>query len=369
MKLDPARVEGYLAARLGQAVHLRSITPLGSDDISSSSAPGGKVKRLKSFGYGKPLLLLYEMGGQEHRAVLGTVSRNSFGHEYRADRAANQILSYDTYNELPRHVQAADLGVLLPGGDLLSLAEADEFFLITEFVEGQLYAVDLQRLRDNGDCTSLDRARARSLASYLASIHRVKRDEPTLYQRRARDLIGSGEGLMGLVDSYPADYPLAGRARLQEIEKACLSWRWRLKEKGHRLAQVHGDFHPFNILFGEGVDFRLLDRSRGAWGEPGDDVSCLVINFLFFSLQRSGRLDTPFTELWDTFWDTYLEASGDQEILSVVAPYFAWRGLVVASPVWYQIEDQVRRAIFRFIERVLGEDEFDPASVHAYLAP
>ena len=35
---------------------------------------------------------------------------------------------------------------------------------------------------------------------------------------------------------------------------------------------MHGDFHPWNLLFREGVEFSVLDRSRGEWGEPADDV-------------------------------------------------------------------------------------------------
>ena len=46
---------------------------------------------------------------------------------------------------------------------------------------------------------------------------------------------------------------------------------------------MHGDFHTWNILFREGTDFSVLDRSRGEWGEWGeavDDVICLALNVL-----------------------------------------------------------------------------------------
>jgi aminoglycoside phosphotransferase (APT) family kinase protein len=44
---------------------------------------------------------------------------------------------------------------------------------------------------------------------------------------------------------------------------------------------VHGDFHPWNILFQNDCDFAVLDRSRGEWGDPADDVAPLTINYLF----------------------------------------------------------------------------------------
>lgn len=63
----------------------------------------------------------------------------------------------------------------------------------------------------------------------------------------------------------------------------------------------------------------------------------------------------------------YLEKSGDREILRVVAPFFAFRGLVVASPLWYPtLSDTVRQAIFAFVLGVLDTDSFDPTRVNAY---
>ena len=146
-----------------------------------------------------------------------------------------------------------------------------------------------------------------------------------------------------------------------------MEWRWKLKARSHRLRQVHGDFHPWNILFREGADFSVLDRSRGEWGDAADDVTCLTLNYLFFSLQRSGRLEGEFERLFRGFWDRYLERSGDAELLEVAAPFFAFRGLVMANPVWYPALDAgVRKKLFSFINNVLDSERFDPASANAY---
>ncbi len=365
--LNPSHVQHHLKEVIAPDVELVSLTPLGDTVTAVEETPTGKTRALKTFGYGQPVLVEYRRGGAAHKAVLRTRKPDPFGHEYRADRAAGMLLDYDTFNELPCHVRALDVGALTPAGQLVSLAHATEFYLLTEYVPGQLYAEDLQRLRDSGALTALDVDRAQTLARYLVNIHSTKKEDAVLYRRRIRDLVGSGEGIMGLTDSYPADFLPADPVWLEEVEKACVQWRWRLKAKTHRLSQVHGDFHPFNVLFSTGTTFRLLDRSRGAWGEPGDDVSCMTINYLFFSVQRSGRLDGAFARLWDAFWDVYLQGAHDEEILETVPPFFAWRALVVASPVWYNVKDSVRHAIFRFAERVLAEPRFDPARVNDYL--
>lgn len=103
------------------------------------------------------------------------------------------------------------------------------------------------------------------------------------------------------------------------------------------------------------------------YGDPADDVTCLTANYIFFSMQRSGRLEGGFDDLFLRFWDRYLERTGDHEILEVVAPYFAFRGLVMASPVWYPtLPETVRRKLINFILAVLDRPAFDPREVNTY---
>jgi hypothetical protein len=91
------------------------------------------------------------------------------------------------------------------------------------------------------------------------------------------------------------------------------------------------------------------------------------MNYVFFSLQRSLRLDGNLESLFRRFWDRYLTQSSDAAMLRVAAPFFAFRGLVMASPVWYPTMDEsVRVRLFNFIRNVLSEAEFNPAEVNRY---
>ena len=108
--------------------------------------------QLKTYGYGKPVLIHYRVGDQERRSVLRTMAPNAFGHERRADRAAGLLLSYDTFNDLERHVRALDLGVLRADGQLASLDPGEEFFLLTDYATGVLYAEDLKRSVQDRPC-------------------------------------------------------------------------------------------------------------------------------------------------------------------------------------------------------------------------
>jgi hypothetical protein len=358
IELRTEAVECYLKSLLGQQVTVNSLTPLGG--VLEKGA-------VKNYGYGTPVRVNYQSAaGKHHVAVLHTMTPAPFGHEHMSDRARELLWENSAFNHLPRHVQSLDVGGFQPDGKIVSLGRVEEFCLLTEYAEGQGYFLDLERIRDGGLLSSSDQARADALCDYLVDIHRVRRDEPGLYLRRIRELVGDGECIMGLTDCY-AGHPFFPPDLLEEIEHLCVSRRWRLKAYTHRLRQVHGDFHPWNILFGDGAEFRLLDRSRGEYGDPADDVTCLTGNYLFFSLQRSGRLEGAFESLFLRFWDRYLEKSGDWEMLSVVAPFYAFRGLVMASPLWYpNLTDPVRRKLITFVLAVLRAGTFDPAQVNKY---
>jgi hypothetical protein len=94
----------------------------------------------------------------------------------------------------------------------------------------------------------------------------------------------------------------------------------------------------------------------------------MTINYLFFSMQRYGWLDGPFVKLYTTFWETYLAQNPDDELLSVIQPWFAWRALVLASPQWYPtLEEAVRRKILTFARRVMAKRSFEWQQINRYL--
>ncbi|MCS7386371.1 MAG: aminoglycoside phosphotransferase family protein [archaeon GB-1867-005] len=327
-----------------------------------------EAKKLKGFGYGKPYIIKFEVNGAAREVVLSTVKPSIFDHQHFSDRARILLWQHHAFNKLPKHVKSIDVGAFTVNGKMISLGKCIEFFILTEKVEGTLYHVDLDRIKARGELSNLDIERCKALAKYLVDIHRVKGTDPSLYHRRIRELIGHGECIMGLIDSYPTNLSYVNQQFFIEVERKCIEWRWKLKRKAHRLSQVHGDYHPWNIMFREGTKFSLLDRSRGEWGEPADDVTALTINYIFYSLQAHGRLEGAFERLFKIFWETYLNSTGDDEILQVVQPFYAWRGLVVASPIWYPtLPLEVRAKLLNFIKNVLQTEKFDIKDVNQYL--
>ncbi len=366
VELKRDAVEHFLQEAFGPEARL-----LGMGDIGAPDQQG-----VKQFGFGKPVLISYEVGGDPQHAVLSTMRGDKYGHQFYWDRAAVLMFQHETSGRLPKHAKPMALGYVNADDRLVHVRDVREFFLLVEKVPGMEYFKDLVRIQKKG-ARPADTDQVRAFAHWLSEVHAVKNDDPHLYYRRIRNLIGADECIMGLIDeAYPRDDPEYPQARFIALEQQLVAWRWKLEAYAHRLAAVHGDFHPWNVLILESGDFRVLDRSRGEWGEPAGDLAAMAVNYLLFGVLEScaaapgkpPRLDGAFLELFKALFQEYLDLTKDAELLDVIAPFFVFRCLVVASPEWYPDHPpQVRQALFTFMERVLEEPRFDYTRVNGYL--
>jgi aminoglycoside phosphotransferase (APT) family kinase protein len=353
-----------LLRRLGERVEalcpgsrVVSIDPLAPDTGARSSSTK------KAAGYGLPVrVVLVDAQGQQRELVWRTASANEFGHDRRADRAASMIQAFDDFGRIPAHVEAIDLGVIRRDGSLLSVRDADEHYLITSFAPGTIYADDLRRIVTTGVAEATDLARLDAMVEYLAALHTPIAEPGVRYRRAIRDLIGSGEGILGIIDGYPPDVPSASTGRLRAIEEQCATWRWRLREHDARLTRTHGDFHPFNLVFGEATQLTLLDASRGGCGDPADDLTAMAVNFMLFALDAPAAWPHGLGVLWHRWWSRYLALRSDPQLLDVAPVFFAWRALVVANPRFYpSLTAPARDRLLGFAEDVLEVHRLDPA--------
>ncbi|BCB95085.1 hypothetical protein JZK55_00070 [Dissulfurispira thermophila] len=328
-----------------------------------------EITRLGAGVHGAGFLIEIQTEQGISQYVVKGLFPEGLGHDYPSDRAQVFLLDLETYNELPRHAKAIDVLAEMPDGSIKSIGGGKEYYLLMERVEGRDYFNDLREFSKKQGLEQADIKKIKAMTSYLSDIHSVKKDSRSLYLRKIRDIIGHGECLMGVFDIYPEG--VLSYEDMAEIEKMCIDWRARLKSKTHRLCQIHGDFHPGNIWFKgvRDIDFVLLDRSRGPFGDAADDVTALCINYIFFSVMYYGDVRGAYLEGLNLFLEEYIKQTNDNELLEVVAPFFAFRGAVVANPVFYpELTEDARNKIFRFIRFVLSSERFDINRVNSYMA-
>lgn len=239
--------------------------------------------------------------------------------------------------------------------------------MLDNIAAGAPYAHDLRRIEASLRATPADVDRARALASYLVDLHREKiPGHPARYHRAIRDLIGGGEGLFGIIDSYPDGGPIP-RKQLTALEHRAVAWRARLRDRSHRLCRTHGEFHPSNLLFREGVDFTPQGAGREAIGDAADDVAALAMSYVIAAVLHPRSWRSGIGPLWLAFWVDYLAGSADGEVLEVIAPFFAQRALAAASPLGHpDLTEAQRQALIGFTEHVMDGSAFDPLDTSSF---
>jgi hypothetical protein len=324
------------------------------------------ISKLGSGVQGAGFLIEIMTGKGSRSYVLKGLFPEGLGHDYPADRAAVFLQDLVDFNNLRKHVRAIDVLSEREDGSIRSIGGGKEYYLLMERAKGRHYFNDLSGLSSKERLGGLDIKKIIAMTSYLAEIHSVKKISSHLYLRKIRDIIGHGECLMGVFDTYPSG--TISFKEMAQIEKMSVDWRARLKDRSRRLCQIHGDFHPGNIWFKKDGDFTLLDRSRGAWGEAADDVTALTINYIFFSINNFGKVKGPYLEALKLFYDNYVNKTGDSELFKVTAPFYAFRGAVVANPVFYpEVSRANRRKILNFVHNVLNARSFNPDRINEYL--
>jgi len=367
LEINKQELEKYLSGIFGSDIDIKNIQKLGEG--------------FHGLGFSIDTV---DKNDKEKKYILKTLKGEGFGQDYPADRASVLIRSLMDYNTLPNHVKAINVGSIQNNGKVLSIGNPNDFFIILEEGKGKDYWNNLDYIREEGVLKGENKERVSTLAKYLGKIHSINYDgdsRDNLYRRVIRDFVGHGELTMGVIDTFPNDLGFVDRKHLVEIVKKMVDWWDKLKDEHHRLTTIHGDFYPGNIWFDDGK-LVVLDRSRFRYGEPADDVTCLIMNFINYSVMTYGDFRDPFKEMVELFFSEYFKERKDIDLFKISPLFFAFRGIVCIHPIFYSKEwmksrgfkqeridliNENKKKIMNFINNVLKEDEFKVDRINTYL--
>jgi hypothetical protein len=358
-QIESKELEDYLETLFGAPTKLISIEKIGEGFHNAG------------------FLIILSISNQIKRIVMRIVRGDTgWGHDYLSDHSSVLLLQHNLLRSAPVGTcsESFDVAALTSDGTIKSIGESIEFLHFVDEIpesESSPYSKDLFKIAEKQSLSDNDILRARVIAEYLAKLHSQKNQNPNLYSRHIRDLIGHGEMLMGVIDTYPPSINLdfTSIEELERIEVETVHWRNRIKYSSKRCSRIHGDVHPFgNVRFKKDNSILALDMSREKFGEPADDVAGMSINYLFFSIWKHGKLTPHFEKLFKIFLDEYINKTKDKDILRYMPPFYAFRGTVIAHPLYYpDLETFKRRKIFNFILNVINDKEFNPDTLESYI--
>ena len=356
MDLDNKSIEKYLQTKYEGKISNINIKKLGSGVLGT--------------GYS----LKFKINNKDKILVLKSLFTGNLGMDHYSDRGASLLDAHDNYNKMENHVKSEDVIAQNDDNSLTSMGNAKEFYILMEEAKGIDLFKDFDKIKETKQLTEEIKDKIIKISNFLVELHKNKHNSISLYRRKIRDTIGSGGSLIGILDMHPDLAFNQFEKKWMKIVKNSIMY-WHLsRNMHHRLCEIHADYHPGNLWF-ENNNLTILDRARGRFGEPADDITAFIINPIMYSLITNGRFEGPFKEMFDIFWNNYFKQTKDKEMRKIIAPYLAFRVAVVTNPIFYNDESLGGKERAKFIRsklinlslNILNDNEFDPKKINTYL--
>ncbi|HUL68423.1 MAG TPA: phosphotransferase [Burkholderiaceae bacterium] len=217
--------------------------------------------------------------------------------------------------------------------------------LVMSYLPSSEYVLWKKTLREG----RVDLNVARRVGAVLAQIHGFTAARPGLAEQFATDTI--------FFDIRLEPYLLATAQRHPDLAPALR----RLVDvtRTHRVALVHGDVSPKNILIGPQGPV-LLDAECAWWGDPAFDIA-FCLNHLLLKCLWNPAAVRAFLEAFETLSDTYLQAvdwepRGELERrAAALLPGLFLARVDGKSPVEYVTDEAQRNQVRRVAGALLRE--------------
>lgn len=333
-----------------------------------------KIKKLGSGVLGTGYSINFKLNDENKTLIIKSLFKENLGMDHYSDRASSLLEAHDNYNKMENHIKSEDVIAQNEDDSLISIGNAKEFYILMEEAKGENLFKDFENIKKSKLLNEKTKDKIKKISDFLVKLHKNKHESISLYRRKIRDIIGSGGSLIGLLDMHPENDFRKFEKEWTEIIKRSINFWKKSRNLNHRLSEIHADFHPGNLWF-DGDKLIILDRSKGRFGEPADDIIAFGINPIMYALITNEKFEGPFKEIFDLFWNNYFKQTKDKEMRKIMAPYIAFRISVITNPLFYNDKffgaaekaSLIRKKLINFALNVLKEDEFNPEKINLYM--
>ncbi|MEK6914446.1 MAG: hypothetical protein AABW83_02235 [Nanoarchaeota archaeon] len=333
-----------------------------------------KIEKLGSGVFGTGYRLKFKLDNKDKTLILKSLFKENLGMDHYSDRASSLLEAHDNYNKMESHIKSEDVIAHNNNDSLTSIGDTKEFYILMEEAKGEDLFKDFENIRKSRLLEEKTKNKIKIISDFLVELHKNKHKSTSLYRRKIRDTIGSGCSLIGLLDMHPENAFKQFEKEWLEIIKLSINFWRKSRNLTHRLSEIHADYHPGNLWFNNN-ELIILDRSKGRFGEPADDIIAFAINPIMYSLITNQKFEGSFKEIFDLFWNNYFKQTKDKEMRKIMAPYIAFRISVITNPLFYNDEffgsskkaNLIRKKLINFALNVLKDKEFDPKKINLYL--
>jgi len=218
-------------------------------------------------------------------------------------------------------------------------------FFVMRFLPPKRYPVWKQQLQDG----TADAATARAVADRLLKIHAATANDPVIERRFATDEIFHDIRLAPYLEATADIHPTLAEALHAMVRTT----------KNQKIALVHGDVSPKNILVGPNGPV-FLDAECAWYGDPAFDLAFCLNHLLLKCLWRPGMI-AGFMDCYDAMAERYVygvDWEPPNELEARAARLLP--GLLLArvdgkSPVEYVVADADKAHVRRFASEHLLE--------------
>jgi len=318
--------------------------------IIKNKFPNKKIKNIDLLGEGlvAEAYKVEFIGNIKPLVVRKTKNTNGgMSKDYNSDKVGYFLLQHTCASNHINHCKSYGISFKDFKGEIFNLDTIKDTYQVIDYVSGKEFFETITNLEEKFDLVTpyLDK-----IIDYLVQLHSIKPDfnkqkTNNLYNRHLKDVIGS-EVFLDVLDAWSENDDLVTLKIKEKVNSKLFILREQYKNNYKRCSRIHADLHFGNIFFNMKKELTVLDSARNPWGEPADDLICLLINFDYISIKKHKEITSYYENIKQYILKRYLEKTKDSDIKNYFDLFYILRLFILLNPNFFNNNNKVRKILF-----------------------